>query len=117
MSPTTSISRIQGPQRPSAAVHDPSKVPELLKSIHCPLILSDLNMPEMQGDELAKIIRAIPGYADVPIIFITSERELSTRAKLAISGGTDFISKPFLLGELTVKSLINLRRWRFASKD
>jgi DNA-binding response OmpR family regulator len=76
------------------------------------LIFLDVDMPEMDGFELCKKIRALPQYADTPVVFITSRDSLEAYAESARSGGSDFINKPFAIRELAVKALIYLLQKR-----
>ncbi|HAV64032.1 MAG TPA: hypothetical protein DCY13_16905 [Verrucomicrobiales bacterium] len=76
------------------------------------LIFLDVDMPEVKGDELCSTIRKTSGNAKTPVIFVTSHTDLQTRAKSTLSGGTDFIGKPFHFMELAVKSLLHVLRRR-----
>ena len=58
------------------------------------LILSDKNMPEMDGFELAKRIREIPEYKKVPIIILSSDRAEANLKRVEELGISDFILKP-----------------------
>lgn len=59
------------------------------------LILLDIQMPDVDGFETCKLIRAIPEGQKVPIAFVTARKtEADVRAGLA-AGGNDFIIKPF----------------------
>jgi DNA-binding response OmpR family regulator len=49
------------------------------------------------------------------VIFVTSLTDFQSRANSSISGGTDFIAKPFLFVELGVRALIYLLRGRIAA--
>ena len=53
-------------------------------------------MPGMDGFELCPRLRALPGHAVTPIIFVTGLNGFETRIRSAKSGGDDFIAKPFL---------------------
>jgi DNA-binding response OmpR family regulator len=59
----------------------------------------------MDGFDLCAHIREIPGYATTPIVFLTGMTTLENRVQSSLSGGNDFIGKPFNLHELTVKAL------------
>jgi DNA-binding response OmpR family regulator len=59
----------------------------------------------MDGFDLCSHIREIPGYAGTPVIFLTGMTTLENRVQSSLSGGNDFIGKPFNLHELTVKAL------------
>jgi CheY-like chemotaxis protein len=62
-------------------------------------------MQEMDGFELCRHIRDLPFHATTPIVFLTGLATPENRDQSAISGGTDFIAKPFNLHELSVKTL------------
>ncbi len=59
------------------------------------LVVTDWNMPEMNGAELVKTLREMPPYAEVPIIMITTrgmKDDVMTAMKLGVNG---YIVKPF----------------------
>ena len=68
---------------------------EMLQGVSVDLVLSDWNMPNMTGIELVAKIRENPNFAQVPVIFITSENEKGAILKSLMSGVTDYIVKPF----------------------
>jgi DNA-binding response OmpR family regulator len=57
-------------------------------------------------------LRALSKYEKVPVIFVTALNDFESRAHSTISGGNDFIAKPFLFVELAVKALIHVLRTR-----
>ena len=57
-------------------------------------ILMDVRMPEMDGIEATRLIRANPDTAHMPIIAMTANARLEDRAECAQAGMNDFISKP-----------------------
>ncbi len=59
------------------------------------VVITDMNMPVMDGMELVGRLRAIMGYEDVPILMVTTESESSQRALAGKTGVTDFLTKPF----------------------
>jgi DNA-binding response OmpR family regulator len=69
-------------------------------------------MPGMTGFELCSKLRALPAYKSVPVVFVTSLTDFENRAKSMMSGGNDFIAKPFLFTELTVKALTYVMKGR-----
>jgi len=69
-------------------------------------------MPNMSGFELCTKIRTLPQYAKTPVVFVTGLNDLESRANSTMSGGNDFIAKPFLFIELTVKALMHVLRSR-----
>ena len=68
---------------------------ELLADIKPDLILLDILMPEMNGFEALKLLKADKLYADIPVIFLTGKNEAATKAQGLELGAVDFILKPF----------------------
>lgn len=83
------------------------------------LILLDIMMPEMDGYEVAKLLKADPELAEIPIIFITALDALKDKLKAFESGAVDFVTKPFNHKELIarVRTHIELRRAIEEKKD
>ena len=71
------------------------------------LILLDINMPEMDGLELCKIIRS---NVVCPILFLTARITDQDKVNGLQAGGDDYITKPFSLQELTARVAAHLRR-------
>jgi signal transduction histidine kinase len=59
------------------------------------LILMDIQMPEINGDEVVKIIRQREGKKHIPIIAVTAHAMMGDREKLQEAGCDGYISKPF----------------------
>ena len=76
------------------------------------LVFLDVDMPGMNGFELCARLRELPSYKKTPVIFVTSLTDFETRANSMISGGNDYIAKPFLFMELAVKAIVFLLRSR-----
>ena len=77
---------------------------EILEETEPDLIILDVNMPDMDGYELIKIIKDKKEYANIPVIFLTAENDEESEKKGLKLGATDYISKPFgpkiLLGRI-----------------
>lgn len=58
------------------------------------LVLMDLYMPEVSGDELAALLRQFDQWSNLPILYLSQEREQQQRIDALIRGGDDFINKP-----------------------
>lgn len=69
------------------------------------LIFLDVEMPGQSGLSLCVKIREMPANRATPVVFVTGHSDFGSRAQSALSGGNDFIAKPFLLLELAVKAL------------
>jgi len=59
------------------------------------LILLDIMMPDIDGFEALKRLKADERYAKIPVIFLTSKNDAATEALGFKMGVVDFISKPF----------------------
>ena len=70
------------------------------------LIFIDVGLPEMNGFELCTRLRKLADYKKTPVVFITGAVTVQNRVQSSLSGGNDFIAKPFNLLELGVKALI-----------
>ncbi|MBO4689197.1 MAG: diguanylate cyclase [Clostridiales bacterium] len=60
------------------------------------LILLDINMPEMDGLETLRQIRAIHDFHEIPVIFLTAKTDPETEVECLKLGAADFIGKPFV---------------------
>jgi DNA-binding response OmpR family regulator len=94
----------------SVSVNDPNAALKLLSENHYDLVLLDVDMPDMTGFELCARLRSLPEHEKTPVIFITRLNDFNNRAGSKMAGGNDFIAKPFLYIELTVKALIHVLR-------
>jgi len=90
----------------------PSSAMEIAEVSHFDLIFLDVGLPEMSGFDLCQRLRATSGHERVPIVFLTGMVTFSNRARSSLSGGNDFVGKPFHLLELGLKALIWVNRGR-----
>jgi class 3 adenylate cyclase len=67
------------------------------------LILLDINMPGMNGYQVAQELKADAATADIPIIFISALNEVLDKVKAFESGGVDYITKPFQFEEVLAR--------------
>jgi DNA-binding response OmpR family regulator len=72
------------------------------------LIFLDVEMPDQTGLQLCVKIRQMPTNGVTPVVFVTSHSDFGCRAQSTLSGGNDFIAKPFLVAELAIKALTHL---------
>jgi len=59
------------------------------------LVLTDQNMPRMDGLTLIKSLRALPAYRSVPILMLTTESGDAMKSQGKAAGATGWIVKPF----------------------
>lgn len=67
------------------------------------IILLDINMPDMNGYQVCKKLKANPETKDIPIIFITASDEAFDKVKAFDLGGNDYITKPFQIQEVAAR--------------
>ena len=67
------------------------------------LILLDIQMPEMDGFEVCKILQANPDTKEIPVIFLTAVIDSEKIVKGFEIGAVDYITKPFHTAELTMR--------------
>jgi signal transduction histidine kinase len=72
------------------------------------LILLDIMMPDMDGYEVCKCLKADKRTCDIPIIFITALNEVVDKVKAFSVGGVDYITKPFQAEEVAARVEIHL---------
>ena len=81
---------------------------ELLRTFKPDLVIMDIMMPKMSGVEA---VRAIREFSSVPIIFLTAKSLDSDKEAAYLSGGDDYLVKPFSSTELILKTEALLRRY------
>jgi two-component system chemotaxis response regulator CheY len=59
------------------------------------LIVTDLNMPVMDGLTMIRELRKKPAHAGTPIIFLTTESDAEMKAQAKAAGATGWLTKPF----------------------
>ncbi|MBS1858552.1 MAG: response regulator [Acidobacteria bacterium] len=80
------------------AVDGEDALARLKGAIH--LVITDLNMPRMDGIELVKRIRSSPVYKYVPVIMLTTESQETRKQAGKAAGATGWIVKPFAAEQL-----------------
>ncbi|MEI6194784.1 MAG: response regulator [Verrucomicrobiota bacterium] len=104
------IYALEKAQLKSINVEAPETALQLLMESHFDLVFLDVDMPGMTGFELCTKLRALPLHKKTPVVFVTSLSDFDNRTSSTMAGGNDFIAKPFLFIELTVKALIRVLR-------
>jgi DNA-binding response OmpR family regulator len=99
----------------STAIEDPVAAYDMLSKDKYELVFLDVDMPVMNGFELCSKLRTLPGYKKTPVVFVTSLNDFESRANSTMSGGNDFIVKPFLFMELAVKALVYVLKGQVAA--
>ena len=67
------------------------------------LIISDVMMPEMDGNELTKRIKSSPDTSHLPVVLLTAKTQEEDRKESLLIGADDYITKPFKMSDLEVR--------------
>jgi len=73
---------------------DGKKALQVLETNRLNLVFLDWNMPEMDGLEFLKKVRAMPDHKELPIVMVTSEAAKYNVVEALQHGATDYIIKP-----------------------
>jgi CheY-like chemotaxis protein len=79
----------------------------LQQHVNTDVVLLDIMMPEMDGYETARAIRAMPRFEHLPIISLTAKAMKGDRDKAIAAGASDYIAKPVDVDELVA----TMRTW------
>ena len=70
------------------------------KASNADLVITDLNMPIMNGLGLIRELRKLPAYQGIPVIFLTTESDPEIKKEAKAAGATGWITKPFQQDQL-----------------
>lgn len=76
----------------------------LLEKNRPDLILMDLMLPGLSGEEL------LPGLKDIPVIVVSAKAGTDDKVSLLLNGAADYVTKPFDMQELMARIVVQLRR-------
>jgi signal transduction histidine kinase len=79
------------------------------------LVLLDIRMPEMDGYEVCRRLKADPTLRDVPVIFLSALTDTMIKVEAFEVGGVDYVTKPFQLEEIRARVEAHLRIRRLQS--
>ena len=74
------------------------------------IILTDINMPDINGLELLSFLKNHPHYRTIPVVIISTEKSETDRKRGLELGADDYLTKPFEPGELEniIRRLLNI---------
>jgi DNA-binding response OmpR family regulator len=73
------------------------------------LILLDIKMPQMDGYEVCKLLKADKDLAEIPVIFLSALHDVADKLQAFKAGGVDFITKPFQNEEVIARVSTHLK--------
>lgn len=85
------------------AINDPLRVLGLARDLRPEVIVLDVMMPELNGHQLLKMIRADALLRDTPVLFLTAKGETDDRLKGLQGGADDYVAKPFDAREVVLR--------------
>ena len=68
---------------------------EVAKTQKFDAVITDVNMPRMDGIELIRQLRALPGYKFTPLLMLTTESGADKKGEGKAAGATGWLVKPF----------------------
>lgn len=99
------------------AVNDPNRSIGIARSFLPDLVILDVMMPDLNGIQICRMLRADPQLKMVPVIFLTAKAEEDDRVQGFEVGADDYICKPFSVKELTLRVATILRRSQEVGND
>ena len=86
----------------------------VVRRLHPDLVLLDVEMPEMNGHEVCRRLKADPATQDIPVLMMTGFDPRPERSKMVEAGGDDLILKPVPMRDLQVRvrALLRLKELR-----
>src|SRR6266446_5991458 len=97
----------------------PSRALEFARNNRVDMVLTDYKLPEFDGVQLVRQLRALPHCVDVPIVVITVVDDRRVRYEALEAGATDFLIKPLDEHETRARcaNLLELRRHKIVLSD
>jgi two-component system phosphate regulon response regulator PhoB len=92
------------------AVNNPNRSIGLARTFLPDLVVLDVMMPELNGIQICRMLRADPKLKRVPVIFLTAKAEENDRIQGLETGADDYLCKPFSTKELVLRVQTILRR-------
>lgn len=90
---------------------DPMQVLDKLKAFSPDLILIDMYMQSCLGSDLVQVIRQIDSFVTIPIVYLSSEKSVTSQLNALLKGGDDFLMKPISRENLI--KVVSYRAMRF----
>jgi len=95
------------------------KMYELLEHLKPDLILLDVNMPDIDGYEAIKSLKADERYVEIPVIFLTGNSDRESVVKGLSLGAVDYVIKPFSASKLveSIEGHLNPKKRKDSSQE
>jgi diguanylate cyclase (GGDEF)-like protein len=83
-----------------------------LNRVEPDLLLLDVDMPEVNGLELCRLVRSNPKWQQLPVVFLSARADAVTLERVYAAGADDFVGKPLVAPELCARITHRLERTR-----
>lgn len=84
----------------------------------CPyLLILDMEMPQMSGLDICRLVRSDSRWASLPIIFLTSHRDPAAINQAFAAGADDYVNKPIVGSELVIRVINRIERVKLLRKS
>jgi len=93
-------------------LYEPTGVLDVVAEFRPDLVLMDMYMPQCSGQELAKVIRQVPDYVSLPIVFLSSETDRKKQFTAMCVGAEGFLTKPIDPDYLVTSVALRAERMR-----
>jgi DNA-binding response OmpR family regulator len=90
---------------------------DMIESAQPDLIISDTDMPEIDGFELCRRLKAEPSWGHIPIIFLTGQSSIEHKVRGLELGVEDYLTKPIYIKEILTRVRILLQKAERASLE
>lgn len=106
------------------AAEDGLQALSMIETYHPHILITDINMPRMDGYELVRQVRQKPAFRLLPVVFLTERASTEERIRGYQTGCDLYLPKPFEMQELTAvirnlleRSQIIQSEWRFSNDE
>ena len=96
----------------TCALSDASRILETLDEFRPDLVLLDMYLPQCNGRDIARLIRQVPDYVSLPIVYLSSEADQKKQFLAMRIGAEGFLTKPVVPEELVEAVSIRAERMR-----
>lgn len=91
-------------------LEDPHRFWDTLEESSPDLLVLDVDMPDLSGIELCRVVRNDPRWSEMPVVFLTARTDADTVRRMFAAGADDFVSKPIVGPELVARTVNRLER-------
>ena len=102
----------------SQSINDPQQMLAAVEAYRPDLVLMDMHMPHCNGVEATRVLRQVAAYQSVPVVYLSSEKDMGMQVEALRLGGDQFLTKPcnpVLLGAVVNTKIERYREMQRAS--